>query len=189
MKNGAAVRLYLRIFLLTGIPFGVVIGLYDSITFAGGTAAILGGVVTGAIFGALSAGFGGTGQLRAARAAVYTDATDLRLPQSARIRVERPAPQAYALAQQVLRALPARITAEDAVLGRITAQTGITWQSFGENIAIAIESDGADAAEVLVEGRPRLRFTAVDYGLGRQRVERIAANLTDLAARGRARPR
>lgn len=189
MKNGAAVRLYLRIFLLTGITFGVVIGLYDSITFAGGTAAILGGVVTGAIFGALSAGVGGTRQLRAARRAVYTDANDLRLSQRARIRVERPAPQAYALAQQVLRSLPARIIAEDAVRGGITAQTGITWQSFGENITVAIESDGPDAAAVLVDSRPRLRFTAVDYGLGRQRVERIAADLTDLAARGPARPR
>ncbi|MFB8004405.1 hypothetical protein [Nocardia sp. NPDC056000] len=189
MNQAAAARLYLRIFLLTGIPFGVLIGLYDSISFARNTSAVLGGLIAGVIFGALIAAFAGTRQLRAARGAVYTDAANPGLSQHARIHLPRPPQQSYALAQQVLRTLPARIATEDATTGRITAQTPMSWQTFGETLTITVESDTPDTSSVLIESRPRVRFTAVDYGTGRAHVERIAATLTDLAARGRARPR
>ncbi|MEV6070661.1 hypothetical protein AB0L82_29310 [Nocardia sp. NPDC052001] len=189
MNQAAVARLYLRIFLFTAIPFGVLIGLYDSITFARTTSAILGGIIAGVIFGALIAAFGGTRQVRAARAAVHTDASDPGLSQRARIHLPRSPQQSYALAQQVLRSLPARITTEDAATGRITAQTPMSWQTFGETLTITVESDTPDTSSVLIESHPRLRFTAVDYGTGRHYVERIAATLIDLAARGRARPR
>ncbi|MFF2557015.1 hypothetical protein ACFVUS_38860 [Nocardia sp. NPDC058058] len=189
MNQAAAARLYLRIFLLTGIPFGVLIGLYDSITFARSMSAALGGLIAGVIFGALIAAFGGTRQLRAARQAVYTDPANPGLSQRARINLPRPPQQSYALAQQVLRTLLARITAEDAATGRITAQTPMSWQTFGETLTITVESATPATSSVLIESHPRLRFTAVDYGTGRRHVEQIAATLTDLAARGRAQPR
>lgn len=185
MNRGAVVRLYIKMFLLAGIPFGVVIGLYDAIMFSPSGSALLGGLLAAVAFGAVMSAVAGTRQLRSARKSVYTDPADLGVRQRARVRLTQPRQQAFAAAQQALEGLPARITGADAASGRISGKTGMSWQSWGENLTLTVESDASNGSSVLIESRPRFPVTIADYGVGRTNVEHIAAALTYRINRGR----
>ena len=60
---------------------------------------------------------------------------------------------------------------------KVEAKTGMTFRTFGENIAITAAPSGPDSAELTIESKPRFSGTTVDYGKSYENVERIVAHL------------
>jgi hypothetical protein len=66
--------------------------------------------------------------------------------------------------------------------GRITAKTGMTWQSIGESITVEV-SPSEGGSLVRISSQPRLTTTVMDGGKGRENVE-IFAKVLAQEARG-----
>ena len=63
-------------------------------------------------------------------------------------------------------------------IGRnIKANTGVTFRTWGEKIAITAAPSDSDGTELTIESKPRFSGTTIDYGKSYENVERIVANL------------
>lgn len=173
-----ALRVYGTLFLVTGVPFGVIMGLSLAAVYglflgdAGG--GFVSGLALGALFGALMSAILGTAQLLGTRGTPPGE--------SLRPRQERQVPVAAGpeLGDRVvaaLRALPAELTAVDVPAGRYSARTSWSWKSFGEDVVVQLSGDPA-APVALVSSVPVVRTTLVDYGKGRRNVEHVVRALT-----------
>jgi len=71
----------------------------------------------------------------------------------------------------------AKIEKVDDKPGIIEASTGISWKSWGEKILIQLAKQGDDKIEVQIHSRPRWKRTIVDYGKGRENLDKIVDQL------------
>lgn len=155
-------RLYLKLLLGMGIPFGLMTGLTTGRPNVG--------IATGLTFGLTMSAIVGTLTVRGHRHL----GGDLSPRAASVVRVSA-APAV--VRRRVLDALPvlsARIVTDEA--DRIVACTGMTWRSWGERITVDLDA-AAGFTDVTLGSSPTLRWTLVDYGKGRRNVEYLVRAL------------
>ncbi|MCP9620808.1 hypothetical protein FOH10_25645 [Nocardia otitidiscaviarum] len=162
-----------RIFLRSGLVFGIVMALYLGLISGSVWAGVIAGLIGGLLFGAIITGLS---MMRARR-----DGTGHELGAAVRqqvsIDVQRPAGEAFAMAERVLAEVPATITRRDPAAGVLTARTKVSWMSWGENLQVVV-AERLDGSTVAVSSRPRLPITTVDYGRNLQNVRSMVRALT-----------
>ncbi len=162
-----------RIFLRSGVIFGIFMALYLGLFSGSVQSGVVGGLIGGLLFGAIITG---VSLLRARRDGTGHElGADVR--QQVSIEVKRPAAETFAMAEQVMAEVPATITQRDPAAGVLTARTKMSWLSWGENLRVAV-AERPDGSIVEVSSRPRLPITTVDYGRNLQNVRSIVRALT-----------
>lgn len=168
MRHAAQMRwltLALRIFIVTGILSALV----QWLTLGGFVAAVILGCVFGLFMTAFCVG------LTAWR--LRGRGGDPSPKQSARLELPAPVDTVRPHALAALQALPAKRIDAD----RLTARTKITWWSWGEVVSVQLTAAGEHTVAT-VSSRPRIRTTLVDYGRGRDAVERTVRFLSQPGA-------
>ena len=170
---------YARIALKSGGSFGVCMGVFYALQAKSAFVGLVGGVISGVLFGAGMAVFSGWADRRskAAGRAIGDDA----VVQKRTVIVIASQAEALRLARDALMELKAGERAYDPASGTIEADVPWSWKSFGEKLTISINrvSDLESAIEVV--SRPRLSTTAVDYGKNFQNVEAICNRIAHRA--------
>jgi len=72
--------------------------------------------------------------------------------------------EAFETSKKALTSIGGRIINEDRENGVITARTGLSWKSFGENVKIEITKLSNQQTQVKVSSVPMIRATILDYG-------------------------
>jgi len=138
--------------------------------------ALLGGLVAGLLFGIGMAAYQRHRERRLQQLGV--DFTDMRPVQERTFPLSVDANAAMEKAKTALlfvrKIRPQSIEINGS---RITASTGITWQSFGETISLDC-LPMATGSSVRITSRPKVVTTMFDGGKGRENVELIAKALT-----------
>ena len=165
-----ALRTYLRIFLVTGGAFGLLVGLLVLVVTRqpAPAAAVAGGA--GLVFGGVMALVLGTVDAVSDRGRGRGDAVGPR--QEATVPVT-PGPDLPDRVVTTLTSLPASLTERDDAAGRFTARTRMTWKSFGEVVTVQL-ADDSGRTNARITSRPVVRPTIVDYGKGRSNVRAVA---------------
>jgi hypothetical protein len=159
-----------------GLPFGAAMGVFFFIQHPG-PAAIVGGLVAGLPFGVAMALYQRRGERRLQKLGV--SAGDMKPTQERTISLSVDVNVAIEKAKAALVAIrKMRLDSIKADGSRITATTGMTWQSFGEHICVDILADVAGAT-VRVGSRPRGFTSTMDGGKGRENVELFTKALTE----------
>ena len=173
------IKLYGLLFLATGVPFGLLMGVTSAALFGvgdigGGFAeGLLTGLVAGVVFGVLMALVLGTMQVVGFRNAPRGASLS---PKQARDVAVVTGPDLADRILSALRTLPAEVTGADVPAGRYAARTRRTWTGWGEEVVVQLTGDPARPVATIAS-RPRLRTTMVDYGKGRRNVEHVVRAL------------
>ncbi len=86
-----------------------------------------------------------------------------------------PPAEAYTLCLRSLETIPnCMLPTQNAAVGRITARTGVSWRSWGDEIAFQLYSEEGTSTRVEITSRPVVRTTLVDFGKNLENVEKIA---------------
>jgi hypothetical protein len=165
-------RTYALIFVATGVPFGLIVGL-ASVVFVGSQAVLWPAIVAGAGFGGVMAGVLGSLDALSYRGAPPGAPRGPR--QSATVLV-RPGSDLSERVRAALASLPAAVTVADDASGRYEATTRVSWKTWGERVTVQLSGDPA-APEACVTSRPRISTTLIDYGKGRSNVETVVRAL------------
>ena len=173
-----ALGVYLRLFVVTGVAFGLLMAVVLGASFAvldmdAGVGAV-GGLAAGLPFGLAMSAILGTGHVIGHRRT--PPGTSLGPRQEETVAV----PGDPGLSDRVMGALwslPAEVTDADVPAGRYVARTRRSWKSWGEEVVVQLSGDPARPL-VTVTSRPTVRTTLVDYGRGRHNVEHVLRALT-----------
>ena len=182
-------KLYSKIFFATGVPFGVFFGLVCSVAGAliGSSPDVPFSTAQGAFFGFLF-GSAGSGIPFGASMALILGTLHLANSDSPHVRHQRAIlldvdrDEAMRLCQEAIRKLK-DVNPRATSPRRIEAKTGITWRTFGDLITCDIEPAETDTQKVVVQSRPRVRTTVVDYGSNLENVEAIVSYLVQSGGR------
>ena len=164
---------YLKLFLATGIPFGISMGMFYSLhgVFEGLMVGLLAGLFFGG-FMSLLLGFLHTWSVKRISSGKSEEATSVHHVRSVELRL--PYDKAFNLCIESLSLLKKyRIIEEDRSQGKIVAKTGMTWKSWGEVITFEVGEIGNDRTQIEVSSRPAVRTTLVDYGKNLENVKTI----------------
>ena len=168
-----ALRTYSLLFLVFGVPFGLVTGLCTGWWLDSAAVGLYAGLAGGGISGGLST-----------LALVIMDQVGDREarpgePHGPRQAATIPVRAGLDLPDRIkvaLLSLPSEIRHVDVAAGRYTARTKWSWRSFGEEVTVQLTGEpGAPIAQV--SSRPIVRTTLIDYGKGRRNVHRVVAAL------------
>ncbi len=186
----AAIRLYVRILLSTGISFGVLMGLIDGVTGNQGiTHALVRDGLMGLVFGLGMSLLLGSVALLSTRGA---GGAALHVRQSRTLDLPGGRENALRRVTDAICALPGAGAARvDPHTGIIKVRKGLSWKSWGEVITACVESVGPDVQRVTIESRSSFRPTVVDYGANAANVAVIREALvgSTLGAGVTARPK
>ena len=162
-------NLYVKLFLVTGIPYGVLMGFFFGAT-RGLKVGILSGLLSGPLFGLFMSLVLGTFHKMKTKKISSGPGDDVGPHQSRTITVDTPFESIFEKCLLALGNIKAKVTNTDKVAGTITAKTKMSWKSFGEEIQITVVRDEGSKAKVIVSSAPKLKTTLVDYGKGHQNV-------------------
>jgi hypothetical protein len=169
--------LHLRVFVVMGVPFGVLLAAWNVLQGTSSPRSIVvGGVVAGAVFGAVMSALLGTVQWHAAmadrdrRREGDPDATLELGPTVSRIvTIDAPSADVLRRAARASSVLGGRVVGSDA--RHVTLSVPTSWRSWGERVTVAAGPGDA----VTISSRPVLRATVVDGGRNARNVEELAA--------------
>lgn len=159
-------KLYLKLFLATGIPYGLIMGLYrgDANT----------GLVLGFIFGTFMSVVLGTMQIIFTR---NSKSGTSGVSQAKTIELQLPFYKTCNLCVASLESINGRIAEkteqEEGAGAKVVAKTKMNWKSFGETVQFDILKVNSDKTEVKISSRPKLPMTLVDYGRNLENVKKI----------------
>jgi hypothetical protein len=181
-RKTSAKSLYIKLFLLTGLPFGAIMGAFAGLAIGlvkgweYGLAMGLGtAVLSGLFFGGLMSAILGTMAL-ASTSEMDPGALDVDQRSSVDMRGSRE--DVLAQVATALSNLPrVRSTDVDELAGRVEAKLGWSWRSFGEVVTATLGPEDSGHFPVRVESRPSLGATMVDYGRNRMNVDAVVAEL------------
>lgn len=171
-------NLYLKLLLLSGVGFGLIIGLFLSLAY-GLLMGMAIGMVTGLIFGFLLSLALFFLQVVSVRMMPYGLSSEtLGVYQVRTLEMKATYEDTLRLCEASLGAVKgAKVRFEDRAGGRIDARTGINWKTFGDDISIdVLKADTGNRIRVV--SRPALMSTIVDYGQNLENVEKITGYLT-----------
>lgn len=167
-------NMYLKIFLATGIPFGVFAGAAYGyqVSFPWGIGV---GIMGGFSFGvamALILGYIQKRSLKKQSDTITTDATGVKPSQILQLR--SPFENAFDVCQDSIKTLQrGKVQSMDRQKGEIKAKAGITWKSYGEIVEFNLRQLDDDHVEVKISSKPALPTTLVDYGKNQANVETL----------------
>lgn len=166
-------RLYLKLFLAFGVPFGLLMGiLYPYPALA---------LLIGTVYGAIMAGIFGTLQHRAVRGKKKTSADGVQ--QQRNIEVDMPYDAAFAACLEAVGEIQrAQFRQIDRAAGTIKARTSINLLTYGEIITFRLQPLDAHTTCIRISSRPRLKTTLIDYGRNLEHVNRLSLYLRQRSA-------
>lgn len=179
-------ELHKRIFLRTSIPYGLILTVFLVIIYViktGGMERInmilVIGASGGVIYGLYMSCVLIYMHLRSVRKIrKISPRMELDVRQVRKIVLSIPYIRAYDLCIESLGSLKkCKISDGNHVKGEITAKTGISMKSFGEEISIHIKTVDTYKTMVLISSRPTMVEQLVDYGKNLDNVEKICAFL------------
>lgn len=165
----------LKIFLYTGVPFGILMALVHTIS-DGLVEPVVWGLVSGTLFGLMMAFAIGFLQRNAVKKYGWAEGEVPAVNQRRDVDIALTPDVAFELAERAVAALPAKVVTKDSSTWSIQATTGMTLKSWGERLSVHVESRPAGCV-VRIGSRPRFTLTVADYGKNRVNVERIANRL------------
>ena len=165
---------HLKTFLKTGSSYGAAMSGYFYLQHPG-LVSIAIGIGAGAAFGGAMTAYQWRKEQKLRQRGIT--ATDLRPIQERRIALTLDSEKSLERAKHALPAIRKFKPDSVSMSGRqITARTGLTWESFGENIKIIVEP-AQSGASVYIRSSPRLATTTFDGGKGVENVEAFARAL------------
>ncbi len=187
------VRLYLRVFAWTTIPFtlfitvvffvllipvaGSAIGLPTYLGIIVGT-----GVGAGVLFGALMSALLVTLHLVAVNDSRHPGGIDVI--QSKTIVLSAPISEAADLCCATLeQQVGARVVKTGGPPAVLIARTGLSWRTFGDEIRVVLAEEDLDQTRIEITSRPRSRTTLLDFGANQRNVDLVAIHLLAHGAR------
>jgi hypothetical protein len=159
----------------TGVPFGVAMGVFYYVQHRQ-PLAIVGGLVAGLLFGIAMAVYQRRGEKRFQKLGL--NAGDMSPVQERTISL--PVDAGTAVENAKITLLSIRKIRSNSIRtdgSQVTASTGVTWQSFGENITLDIVPT-ATGSSVRITSRPIVATTTTDRGKGQENVELFVKALT-----------
>jgi|SRR5579872_6202005 len=173
------IAMYLRLFLATGVPMSLIMGLFGLLAGEGGHSFVIG--LAGLTTGAAMSGILGTIHLLSVRRLPHGMSPDaLKVRQPRTFTLEMPADAAFDACLAALEAVPrCRIKVCDRLMGRIVALKETTWRSFGDTISFTLRPVDERRTEVALDSRPVVPTQMVDNGSNWQNVEKITGRLQD----------
>jgi hypothetical protein len=167
--------MYLKIFLVTGILYGLSIGILAGFE-TGVESGIKSGASSGFIFGLFMSLILGT--IHKLKTRKMAKAGDVTPTQSATIELGCNLALAFDKCIQALNQFGAKIELQDKVKSEIKATSGMTWRSWGEVLTVRLSRIDTEKVKIEISSSPKLKMTLVDYGKGRENVEKITKILT-----------
>lgn len=168
----------LKIFLISGIPFGAVTGtvyafLYD---FRSG---LISGLCAGLFFGLCVSFILGFLHGRAVKRIAHTESPEtLGVHHIREVALQQPYDTAFALCIESLRMFKRCVIREESrPRGKIIARAGINWKTWSDIITFDV-NEIAGGTTVRISSRPAARTTLVDFGKNLENVEKISRFLT-----------
>lgn len=168
----------IRIFLSTGIPFGILMGFFTSLRH--GMSGVVSGLLAGAVFGGFMAGVLGYLHNRSVKQKTTDGAeSDYDVKQTKEIELPVSYETAYELCIESLDKLnKAEIENKDHSQGVITAKTGKTWDTWGNTVSFVLTDKSDNVTNILVSSEPT-HYQVVDYGKNLKNVNTIIAYLEE----------
>ncbi len=164
-------KMYVRLFLYTSISFGLLKGIRVGLA-TGVESGIKAGAISGLFFGiGMSLILGTIYRLRIKKMGIVGD---LGPVQSTTVELISNLDFAYDKCIQALNQFGAKIKLQNQAKSEIKATTGITWKSWGEVLSLHLIHIGNQKVKIEISSFPKLRTTIVDYGKGRENVQKIA---------------
>ncbi len=172
-------RLFFKLQLIAGIPFGLLIGI---ISLQQGKLfdVLLNGILSGLVFGTIVS-YILVSLHRALSRRVVPDASiaDFDMHQERYIELNMPFEQAFSLCLQSLNTINrCRVMSSNHDHGDIKARTGLNWKTWGDDIQIKL-TKGRNNTEINISSRPSARSTLVDFGKNLDNVEKIRRYLLE----------
>jgi len=174
MKN-----LFFKLLLLSGIPFGLIMGFLH-LQKGEIPGAIFNGILSGLVFGTLVS-YILISLHKILTRKVVSDASipDFDIHQVRRIVMDMPYEQAFNLCIQSLKTINrCRVILQRLDNGEIKARAGLNWKTWGDNINFKLTQE-KDSTVVEISSRPSANSTLVDFGKNLDNVERIKRFLLD----------
>ena len=173
-------KIYLKLLLTTGVPFGILAGVIYSLLFSPLTG-LIAGLLAGILFGGLMSLILGTLHTWSVKRLPFKSKNVMDIHQVRSVEMKLLYDKVFDLCIESLRLIrKCRIVEENRSQGKIIARTGITWKSWGEIITFDIRKMN-DVIQVEISSRPVVRTTLVDYGKNLENVEKIASFLEEHA--------
>jgi len=168
----------LKIFLASGIPFGIFAAVWFSFLY-GVDAGLSAGLVSGLFFGFLIFIILGFLHSRAVeKIAGDKSEESMRTCQVRNIELPLPYDSAFDLCIRSLDLISrCKVREEDRSRGRITARSSINWKTWGDTISFEITRRSNETTAVKITSRPTSRSTIVDYGKNLENVKTIVSFL------------
>jgi hypothetical protein len=168
----------ITIFLLSGIPFGLFIGIWYSHLY-GYETGMKGGILAGVFLGLLTYIILGLLHIQAVKKISNREfSSHLRIHHTRDIDLQLPYDKAYDLCIKSLGHIKkCSIQNENPSEGRIVMKTGLNWKTWGDTITFDVKRINNNQTRVTVSSRPTARTTIVDYGKNLENVEKIVSFL------------
>lgn len=171
---------YLKLFLGTGIPFGIFMGISNSFRY-GFPSGLVEGLFAGIFFGgfmSLILGFLHSRSVKRMPSGKSEEAMDVHHLRN--VELWLPYDKVFNLCVESLRLIKkCKIQKEDISQGKIVAKASMTWKTWGDVISFDVRKIDNDRTQVIVSSRPAVRTTLVDYGKNLENVERISSFLKE----------
>ena len=176
----------IKIFLASGIPFSIFIGILNSYIY-GIPAGVISGLIAGAVFGFLMFFILGFLHGRAVKKigdGKFGDETGVDHTRS--IELNLPYDCVFDLCIRSLGLITnCKVLEEDRANGIIIAKAGINWKTWSDKVSFYINGIGNNRTNVNVSSRPTARTTIVDFGKNLDNVESIVSFINTSAGAGR----
>lgn len=171
-----ALTSYLKSVVIFGVPFGVMAWLMGSLGERANTLHYMAqGLLFGAGMGAWALWWTRRNRRRLEEKGIQAE--DMAPRQEREIQVSLPPEVALDACVRVLKQISkAKVLATDASTGICTAQTGVTWRSFGERITTKVYAEGP-GSRIRISSVPRMPTAMLDGGRGLENVETVRKSL------------
>lgn len=168
----------LKIFLASGIPFGIFTAVLFSYLY-GYKIGLPGGLISGLIFGFVMFIILGFLHSRAVeKIAGHISEESMATCQVRNIELQLPYDSTFDLCMKSLNLISrCRIQEEDRSQGKITARSSVNWKTWGDTISFDITGISNEKTAVKVSSRPTARSTIIDYGKNLENVKIIVSFL------------
>lgn len=168
---------FLKLFLATGIPFGLFWGIwmYHAVWSKKGiplNVCVLVSILAGLLFGLFMAIFFRLSENYALKK-MGKNLSAISVKQIKEFTLTISQSDALKKAKEKLPLLKAKVKSFDEENGIIIAKTGMSWKSFGEILSITVKKDDENQTRIRIESRPTLSTTMVDYGKNLENVEKL----------------
>jgi len=168
----------IKISITAGIPSGILVGIFFSL-FYSLLVGIAGGLLTGLIAAAvLYFIMGPLHDMSVKKIAGDDPEGSSGVHQQREIEIPRTFDESFDFCIRSLDSISrSRVIKKNHSLGRIIAEAGLNWKTWGDTISFEISDTGEGSSRIRISSRPAARTTIVDFGKNLQNINRIVSFL------------